>query len=184
MKKQFLLCAAGVAAAFTPGVAMAQTGNDAATGAFVGVSAGYHDLGVTDDDVDGVEFDDASPILGVVAGYDVAVGDNLFAGVEGNFHIGTDVIDNEFGGSVRFGFATANGSKYYLRGGYQEVDIDPGEVVDVDFGDAFDGIDTSEGDYLVGAGVELPVGPGSFRLNLDTIAFDSVRASAGFLINF
>jgi len=48
------------------------------------------------------------------------------------------------------------------------------------------GVDTSDGDYLVGAGVEYALGdsPVRFRAGLDTIAFDSTRATVGLLYAF
>lgn len=180
MKKIIPAAAIAVAVATVPSAAFAQEAEP-----FVGVSAGYHDLGVTDGDVVGIEVDDASPIFGVVAGVDFPLSERIFAGVEGNFHFGTDVIDTEYGASLRLGIMASSGSKFYVRGGYQEVDIDPSEVVDVDVGDdVFDGIDTSTGDYLVGAGADIPIGPGALRLNVDTIAFDSFRATTGFVITF
>ena len=59
MKKQFV---AGLfaAAMMTPAAALAQDSNETET--FIGVSAGYHDLGVGSDEAEGVELDDGSPI--------------------------------------------------------------------------------------------------------------------------
>jgi hypothetical protein len=155
---------------------------------FVGVSGGYHDLGIDDDDlatIGGIEIDDGSPILGVVAGVDFPLSERVFAGIEGNFHFGTDVIDTEYGASLRLGVMASSGSKFYVRGGYQEVDFDVDEFVDIDIDDdLFDGFDTSDGDYLVGAGADIPVGPGALRLNVDTISFDTVRATTGYVLKF
>ncbi len=178
--KKFAYCAVAAAAFALPQAAFAQEAEP-----FVGVSLGVHDLGVEDDEVDGFEIDDSSPIFGVVAGVDFPLSDRVFAGVEGNFHFGTDVVDKEYGASVRLGVQASNGSKFYVRGGYQEVEIDPNEVLDTDIDDdLFDGIDTSDGDYLVGAGADIPIGPGALRLNLDTIAFDSIRATTGYVFKF
>ena len=148
---------------------------------FVGPSAGYHDLGV-DLSVAGID-DDGGAIFGGVIGVDVPVGEKLFVGVEGNFHFGTELIDNEYGVSARAGLRLDGGAKLYVRGGYQEVDFDFGV-----FGAPAitNGLDDSEGDYLVGAGVEFPLGNGpiSLRANLDTISFDTTRATAGVLYIF
>lgn len=179
MKK--VVYAAATAACFAlPAAASAQ---DAGAEPYVGISAGVHDLGAEEDDL-GVEIDDSSPIIGVVAGVDFPVGGAAFAGIEGNFHLGTNAIDSEYGASVRVGFAGNGGAKYYVRGGYQWVDIDVEEVFDEDLGGAFDGVDTTEGDYLVGLGADLPVGNGALRANLDTISFDSVRGTVGYVFKF
>ena len=165
------MAVAGLAVA--PTVASAQ---DAAP--FVGLSVGHHDLGVDDDTFD---IDDSGIILGVVAGVDVPVGDTLFAGIEGNYHFGLDAIDNEFGISGRLGVQSANGAKYYVRGGYQEVDLDLEAVLDTELPE---GLEDSEGDYLLGLGLELPVGNAAFRANVDTIAFDSLRLTTGVVFSF
>ncbi|MEO0643230.1 MAG: hypothetical protein AAFY47_07420, partial [Pseudomonadota bacterium] len=61
-------------------------------------------------------------------------------------------------------------------------------LVGLDDDDIFDeddlGIDTTAGDYLVGGGVDIPVGGFDLRFNLDTIAFDTVRATAGVGVRF
>jgi outer membrane immunogenic protein len=100
MKKQFV---AGLfaAAMMTPAAALAQDSNETET--FIGVSAGYHDLGIGSDEAEGFDIDDASPIFGVVAGVVFPIGGDLFAGVEGNFHFGTDAVDYEYGALARFG---------------------------------------------------------------------------------
>ena len=48
------------------------------------------------------------------------------------------------------------------------------------------GTDDTDGDYLVGAGVEFGLGdsPIAFRAGIDTIAFDSTRATVGVLYKF
>ncbi len=183
MRTRFLTAIGAAALVAFPTTAFAQ---DAAGEGFVGVSAGYHDLNLNDEDAEdlGIEVDDGSPIVGVYAGYDFPLGTNLFAGVEGNFHFGTDAIDTEYGASVRLGFRAEGGAKYYIRGGYQEVDIDVEEVLDTEI-PGIEDFDTSEGDYLVGLGVDFPVGERTgFRVNLDTISFDSLRATAGFALKF
>ncbi len=184
MKKFALAATASLAALALPSVAHAQEAE-----VFAGVSGGYHDLGV-DGEVEaqfpGVGIDDGSPIFGVFAGVDVPVGESMFAGVEGNYHLGTSAIDSEYGASLRIGFRDQGGAKYYLRGGYQEVNFDFAEIIDLDVpANTYDGLDDTSGDYLVGAGVEFPLGERAFlRANVDTIAFDSARATAGFGFRF
>ena len=184
MKKITVALAGAAACISLPAVAQDSAGAEP----FIGVSAGYHDLGV-DGDVEpalaGFDINDGSPIVGVFAGVDFPMGSDLFAGIEGNFHIGTDVIDSEYGASARFGFRANGGAKYYVRGGYQVVDLDPYKVVEPRAPDGtFDGFDDSDSDYLVGAGVEFPIGRSALRINLDTISFDTLRATAGFAFRF
>ena len=188
MRKAVFTATAAIAAIAIPSVAHAQAEP------FAGISAGYHSLGVegdVEDEFDGidVDIDDSSPIFGAYAGADFAVGTNAFVGLEANFHIGTGAIDSEYGASARLGFRDAGGAKYYLRGGYQEIDLDFAEIVSVDgfeFDDEdFDGIDDSGGDYLVGAGVEFPLGTSAMlRVNLDTVGFETVRGTAGIGFRF
>lgn len=186
MKKTIFLAGAAVAALSMPAAAHAQDAGSAQP--FIGVSAGYHDLGVDDEAtiaLDGFEINDSSPIVGVVAGVDFPVGESFFAGLEGNFHLGTDAVDSEYGASVRLGFMAEGGAKFYLRGGYQEIDLDPYKLVDPEPpAGSLDDIDDSDGDYLVGAGVEFPLGGVALRVNLDSVGFDTLRATTGVTFSF
>ena len=179
MKKYLSAVAAiGVAAAL-PTAAHAQ---DVVPGeGFIGVSAGYHDLGVDTDEFDAfdIDIDTSSPVIGVFAGYDLPVGVGTFVGVEGNYTYGFDAIDSEIGASIRAGIRAPGGAKFYARGGYQWIDLDLAEIVNIDDESLFDGIDDSDGDYLVGLGADFPLGSTLVRVNLDTIAFDTLRATAG-----
>ncbi|MEL6528662.1 MAG: outer membrane beta-barrel protein [Pseudomonadota bacterium] len=176
-------CSLAAAAAFAvPSAAFAQdAGQPEVT---IGASGGYHDLGIGDDleDIAGPDASDSGAIFGGFVAVDVPVSSTFFVGVEGNAHIGTGAIDADYGASARLGYRAENGTKVYLRGGYQWVDVDAAELAGVD-GDLFDeddlGIDTTVGDYLVGAGVDVPVGQVSIRGNIDTISFDTVRLTAG-----
>lgn len=184
-----LTAALGIAAiGLMPSAAHAQDEATAGTGAFVGLSAGYHDLGVSDD-LDalapGLDVSDSSPIFGVVAGFDFPLGNAAFAGVEGNLHMGSDAIDYEYGAAARLGIRTESGSKFYVRGGYQEVDIDVSKAVGGVIPPALlAGVDDTDGDYLVGVGTDIPLGNSALRFNVDTISFDTVRATAGFVFGF
>lgn len=175
-----------VAAGLLPSAALAQ---DAGAQVYAGLSGGYHDLGVDKDELGplpaGVEISDASPIVGGFVGVDFPLGSKAFAGVEGNLHVGTDVIDYEYGGSARLGIRSANGAKFYVRGGYQEVDLDLSKIVNVPVPPGtFTGFDDSDGDILAGVGADIPVGRSALRFNLDTLSFDSIRATVGFAIGF
>lgn len=186
MKKTILCALAATTAFVAPQAAFAQ---DAGAEVTVGAFAGYHDLGVSSEDADVEDFDitDNGGIFGGFIAVDFPVSDNVFVGIEGNGAFGTGAIESEYGASARLGFRTNSGTKFYVRGGYQEVDLDAAGIIGVDeseFDEEDLGIDTSGGDYLVGAGVEVPVGKLSVRVNVDTIAFDTVRATAGLGIRF
>lgn len=185
MKKHF---AAGLLAAFTlaaPSVVAAQEVTTA--DAFVVASGGYHDLGLSGEAEElaedaGLELNDGSIIYGVAAGFDVPLGTSAFIGLEGNYHFGTDGIDADYGVSARAGVKMQSGTKLYVRGGYQWVNLDPAGLIDTDIDlpdDTFDGIDDTTGDYLVGAGIDMPVGNFLVRGNVDTISFDTLRLTVG-----
>jgi outer membrane immunogenic protein len=149
---------------------------------YVGVQAGHHDTG-TDVAIGGT-VRDSGAIFGAFAGVDVPVSGNLFVGVEGNYNIGTGAIDSEYGVNARLGVKTGFG-KVYVRGGYQEVNFDLAHVVAPLPVPA--GADDTDGDYIVGIGTDINLGKESnvaLRLNLDTIAFDSTRATVGFAVKF
>ena len=169
-----MLVAAGAIA--LPAAAQAQSTGSTDVEPYVGVSAGYHDLGTGIPDDDGI-------VYGVVAGVDVPVGETLFVGAEANFHLGENAIDSEYGAAARVGVRVGEASKIYVRGGYQEVDIDLGNFITP----AVVGLDDTDGDYLVGAGVDFGLSadsPVRFRAAIDTIAFDSTRATVGVLFAF
>jgi outer membrane immunogenic protein len=175
MTKLSLLAAAGAAALAISTGAAAQ---DAPTAQpYVGLSGGYHSLGVS-----GVSDDDGA-IYGVVAGVDVPVGETLTLGVEGNYHLGTNAIDSEYGVAAKLGFPVGtNGSQLFVKGGYQWVDLDLGNFAPV----PAPGLDDTDGDYIVGVGGEFGLGdsPARLRLGVDTISFDTVRATAGVVFKF
>ena len=77
---------------------------------------------------------------------------------------------------------TAQGPEVYVRGGFQEVDFNLRRFVPFAPANA----DDTDGDYLVGAGVEFGLGESAvrFRAGIDTIAFDSTRATVGVLFGF
>lgn len=172
MRKIAFTSLAAVGALALPAAAQAQSADTPTTEAYVGLSAGIHDLGIGLGDDDG-------GIYGIVAGVDVPVGETFFIGAEGNYHIGDGAIDSEYGIAARAGVRVGDSAKLFVRGGYQEVDFDLGN-----FG--VGGFDDTDGDYLVGAGVEFGLGdnPIRFRAGVDTIAFDSTRATVGVLYAF
>ena len=175
MSKISLLAAAGFAAlAMTTG-AQAQT---ASAQPYVGLSAGYHDTRVS-----GAAHDDGA-IVGVIGGVDFPVGDTLTIGVEGNYHVGTNAIDSEYGVAARLGFPVGHNSQLFVKGGYQEVNFDMKKLTGLSTVPA--GLDDTDGDYLVGVGGEFGLGnsPARLRLGVDTISFDTVRATAGVVWKF
>lgn len=175
MRKIAFTTLAAMGAMALPAAAQAQSNDTPAVETYVGASAGIHDLGI------GLPGDDGG-IYGVVAGVDVPVGDTFFVGAEGNFHLGDGAIDSEYGVAARAGVRVGQSGKLFVRGGYQEVDVDLGRFVTP----AVVGLDDTDGDYLVGAGVEFGLGEGPIRMRagVDTISFDSTRATVGLLFNF
>ena len=178
MKSAYYIAAAA-AVAFVPSAAFAQDASAAEVTA--GVTAGYHDLGISDEvyDLTNVEVDDGSPIFGGFVSVDFPASSNVFVGVEGNFNVGTDALDSDYGASARFGYRAENGTKVYVRGGYQWVELDYANMLNVDESAIPAGLDDTFSDYLVGAGVDVPMGKAVFRVNVDTISFDTLRATAG-----
>lgn len=178
MKTVTFTTLAALGAIALPASAQAQSNDAPKVEPYVGASLGIHDLGL------GLP-DDSATIYGVVAGVDVPVGDKFFVGAEGNFHFGDGPIDNEYGIAARAGVRVGKTGKVFVRGGYQEVDFDLVNILGGP-GPVPPGTDTSDGDYLVGAGVEFGLGesPVRFRAGIDTIAFDTTRASVGVLLAF
>lgn len=175
MTKLSLLAASAVAAlTFATGAQAQDTAPTAEP--YIGLSGGYHNLGVS-----GVSDDDGA-IYGVVAGVDFPVAESLKLGIEGNFHLGTNAIDSDYGVAARLGFPVGETSQLFVKGGYQWVNIDLGNFVTP----AVVGLDDTDGDYLVGVGGEfgLGEGPARLRVGVDTISFDTVRATAGVVFKF
>lgn len=167
---------AAIGALALPSMAQAQSSDTPTVEPYVGASIGIHDLGI------GAPNDDGG-IYGVLAGVDVPVGETFFVGAEGNFHFGDGPIDQEYGIAARAGVRVSKTGKVFVRGGYQEVELD---LVNILGGNPPPGVDNSDGDYLVGAGVEFGLGdsPINFRAGIDTISFDTTRASIGVLYKF
>ncbi len=173
MKKLF---SAALTLALLGGASTAQAQDAAAASPYVGLSGGYHDI-----TTGGV---DSGAIYGVVAGVDVPVGETLHVGVEGNYHLGSNAIDSEYGVAARLAFPTGPSSNVFVRAGYQWVDFDLSEIAGGLPVPA--GLDDTEGDYLVGAGAEFSLGGSGtrVRVGVDTVAFDTVRATAGLIFRF
>ncbi|MGY6551782.1 MAG: hypothetical protein ACXIT4_07785 [Erythrobacter sp.] len=154
----------------------------------VGFSTGLHDLGINRElrEATGREVDDLAQIVGGFAAIDYKLGSNFFAGVEGNMHVGPGSgVNYEYGGSLRLGLRGQDGSKVYVRGGYQWVDINLSNIVGVQSdSDLLVGLQGHASDYLVGAGVELPAGKVILRGNVDTLGFDTVRGTLGVGVRF
>ena len=175
MTKLSLLAASAVASlALSTGAAAQDTAPTAQP--YIGLSGGYHSLGIS-----GVS-DDNGAIYGVVAGVDFPLGETLNLGVEGNYHLGTNAIDSDYGVAARLGFPIGESSQLFVKGGYQWVNIDIGNFV----APAVVGLDDTDGDYLVGVGGEFGLGdgPAKLRVGVDTISFDTVRATAGVIFKF
>lgn len=185
MKTTIFTTVAAAAVFAVPAAAQAQA-QDAAGEGFIAATAGIHKLNIEDDvqaQIPGADFDDSGEIFGVAAGYDFPLGTSLFGGIEGNYSFGSGALDADYGASLRLGTRLAGGTKLYVRGGYQVIEVDYNAIIGDDSVD-FGGIDDTEGDYLVGAGVDVPVGGAFIRGNVDTIAFDTLRATVGVGLRF
>ena len=187
--KKVTFAALAVAAAM--GVSSAAQAQDTVPGAhpYVGLQVGLHNLGIDEDDfvgIPGLDIDDSALIYGAYAGVDFDIAQGAVIGVEGNFVLGNGPIDNEFGIAARLGHRTANGSVIYVRGGYQWINIDPSGLTGLNVTDAqFEaaGGDDTIGDYLVGVGADIATGSAArVRVAVDTISFDTLRATVG--VNF
>jgi outer membrane immunogenic protein len=186
MRKIAFTTLAAIGAIALPTAAQAQDDTPKAE-VTLGATVGIHDLGVDfdDGDIEGFDIDDSGEIYGGFIAMDFPVGESLFVGAEGNFSFGSGPIDNEYGVSARLGVRTGGGGKVYVRGGYQWVDVDAGNLIgDPDFDEDDFGIDTTADDYLVGVGVEFPVSKVVLRANVDTIAFDTLRGTVGVGLKF
>ena len=178
MKKLFL-SALALSASLASAPTLAQDAPGTAD-IYGGLQVGIHDLGI--DVATGGVADDSGIIYGAFAGVDVPVSGSVFVGVEGNYNLGSSAVDREYGVAARIGTEISPGTKLFVRGGYQEVDFDLRRVLGVP---PVAGADDTDGDYLVGAGADFAVSNGlGLRLAVDTIAFDTVRATAGVVFRF
>ncbi len=175
MNTKILLVIGAAAFATVPATASAQSAGEPEV--YVGASAGYHDLSIGG----GVEDDGA--IFGGIAGVDFPIGGDLSIGGEVNYHVGTGAIDSEYGAAARLAYSVNPNTKVYVRGGYQEVELDLEEIVGAPVPAL---LDDSDGDFIVGAGTEFGVGSSGLKLRLgvDTVSFDTTRATAGLLFSF
>lgn len=177
---QFALFASLAAAPFAlsaPAMAQDVTQADAPQPeGYVGAQGGYHDLGNNPLGKDG------SPIYGLFAGVDVPVGPVLVVGAEGNFSLGSEIIDSEYGATGKIGVRVGERGQLYARGGYQWVDLDVRRATGAPTPAGFDDI---SGDYLVGVGGQYKIGTNTaLRVTVDTLGFDTTRVAGGLSMNF
>jgi outer membrane immunogenic protein len=191
--KKIGFAALAVGAAFAlPAAAQAQSQDERSSPEItVGFTTGLHDLGINRElrDLTGREVNDLAQTVGGFIAVDKTIGaSKFFTGIEGNVNVGPGSgINFEYGGSLRFGIRGQDGSKVYVRGGYQWVDINLPELLNVPERAGVLGLVGLRGhidDYLVGAGVELPAGKVVLRGNLDTVGFDTVRGTLGVGVRF
>jgi opacity protein-like surface antigen len=165
-------------------VAAPAAAQDAPQGArpYVGISGGYHDV------FDNPFGKDGGAIGGVVAGVDFSLTPEQpsgpVIGVEGNFHIGTGVIDTEYGAAARLGYRFPSGGLAYVRAGYQWLNVDVNKLSGGLVGD--DAINDTVDDYIVGVGGEFggQGGRTRFRVGVDTVSFDTLRPNAAIIFGF
>ena len=199
MTKTLTLASALAAAAMFATPAAAQDANpNENTRFYAGATAGYHhideidfnDVGLdAETDIDGI-------VYGGFAGVQLPTEGNLIFAVEGNYLMGSDAIDKEYGVSGLIGTRYGVNNTVYARAGYQVVDLDVEDIAIEaadDLGltgtqrglfiagvlDGIDNDDKGEG-FLLGVGTDVGIGDNAFlRLNADTIEFDTVRLTAG-----
>jgi outer membrane immunogenic protein len=176
--KKALLSAIALGSAMVATPAFAQDEETSGAQPYIGLQVGTHDAGVS-----GVA-DDNGIIAGLYAGVDVPVSGAVFVGAEVNYNLGWSAIDREYGAVAKLGTEISPGTKLFVRGGYQEVDFDLSKVTGLP-GPFPAGTDDDDGDYLVGVGGDFGVSDNvAIRAAVDTIAFDSVRATAGVTFRF
>ncbi|MEM6414885.1 MAG: outer membrane beta-barrel protein [Pseudomonadota bacterium] len=161
-------------------------------GPYVGAQIGFH--GVDDgDDVFNIEPDIGGFIYGAYGGYTARLNDYLLLGLEGNFNLGTADIDRDAGINANIGVPIGRNASVFLRGGYQWVNFDleniAEDILNVELTpaqiDLLDAAEDGDGGFLVGAGVQIGIGPNlSLRTVIDTIEFDTVRATGGVTLHF
>lgn len=193
MKKFGFAALAAGAALVLPVAAQAQSAEEAASAPeiTVGFTTGLHDLGINRElrEITGRDANDLAQTVGGFVAVDKTLGSSkFFAGLEGNINVGPGGgINYEYGGSLRLGLRGQDGSKVYVRGGYQWVDINLPEILNVPEGTGLLGLTGLRGhlnDYLVGGGVELPAGKVILRGNIDTVGFETVRGTLGVGVRF
>ena len=191
MKKIFLLSTAALALSTVSAHA------DTQNGLYIGAQIGYHDIDtIGADDIDFPDIDDvdiSSFNYGGYAGINFDLpANNLVVGAEGNFLLGSNDFDSEYGLTGHLGM-TLGPSMLFVRGGYQWVNLDLEEIVEdtlnIDLtdeqSDFIDDLDDTEGGYLLGAGLQIGLGDSlSVRGVVDTIEFDSVRVTGGVAFHF
>lgn len=197
---KFALCATTAMAALIASPALAQ---DSSPNVYAGVQAGYHHL----DEIDFNEVgfaattDIDSPVYGGFAGVTLPTEGNMVLGIEGNFLLGSDAIDQEYGVSGIIGTRVGANSRVYARGGYQWVDLDVEKIADEAADDlglsggeralfveaveaGVDGEDVGDG-FLLGLGADFGIGDAAFvRANIDTVEFDTVKVTGGVGLRF
>ena len=149
---------------------------------YLGVTGGYHELD-GGDELGNYDISTGGAIFGVVGGVDFPLSEAVKVGVEGNFNVGTGRIYNEYGVAGRLAFPLSETSQGYVRGGYQWVKLDVSDILPTPPAT----LDTTGGDYLVGAGVEFGgarLGGMSVRVGVDTLGFDTIRGTAGLIFKF
>lgn len=173
--KKLLLPALALSAAIFAAPAFAQDA-PGQPDIYGGLAVGTHDLGTPG------AADDNGIIYGTYLGVDVPVSGSVFVGAEANYNFGNSAIDREYGVAARIGTEISPGTKLFVRGGYQEVDFDLRRFTGLP---PVAGAGDTDGDYLVGAGADIAVSNGlGLRLAVDTIAFDTIRATAGVTFHF
>jgi outer membrane immunogenic protein len=148
----------------------------------VGLSAGIVDIGSDNRSLGVEQIERTGAVYGVFVSADKSLTSKLFVGMEANANVGTGPVNYDMGASVRFGYQ-AEGTKAYVRAGYQWLSVDFGDPANAPFGG--EGSSRGLGDYLVGAGIDIPIFKKVVaRVNFDTIGFEALRATSGVGLRF
>jgi len=110
-------------------------------------------------------------IYGGSAGFNLALNEAFFAGVEGEIHgSSSDFVDFTYGFTGNLGYRVDTDLAVFARAGYREFDFE-------NFG--------SDGDYTLGLGLQYALNDNiSFRPIIDTVAFDTIGVRAGLAWSF
>lgn len=150
---------------------------------YFGVMGGYHDFDNDPDPSSRIQGSTEGALVGGILGFNFPLGP-IVLGVEGNGAKGFGDIDWEYGVSGLVGFRAGESGQIFARAGYQWIEAKqrrfPLETVDRQGEDVLYGIGFEVGPADIGIGLAGT----RFRVNIDTLGFDSLRTTAGILFHF
>lgn len=155
-----IITSTALTAALLAGAATAQD-KDPFTGPYIVGEVGYENGAFGFDQL----------IYGGAAGYNLALNDAFFVGVEGEIHGSSlNAIDFTYGFTGNLGYRVDRDLAVFARAGYREFNSNG-------FG--------SSGDYTLGLGLQYALTDNiSFRPIVDTVGFDTIGVRAGLAYSF